>query len=440
MSDSMYVIAKDLKKQLDTDSLEYLEFYDKNLNNADANTDYTIEIKDLKNFYLPHKSYLKVDFQLIDTNDALFANGANVALQNNAVGLFKRWIFEMNGQQIETVDDAHLCNTIQSLVYFSDEYSSTIASSQLWYPDTVSGGLINPVAFDSITSLETVNYGQRKRQQLLNASKVFSVFIPLKNVMGWFKSFKSVCKDITLGLRLERNLTSNLILRGNGVNDGKVVFKSIKWYCPRVKPNAIVLGSLAEQLSSGQKMYVPFVDSQLYRSNLIDVIPNNYLFQIKTKRKNPLRIFVAFQTQARATGDQQQCKRVFDNVGLTRLRANLNGTQQFPERELETTFTATQQDYARAYHMFLECGMKDHGIDKGSIVKFDTYSSLYPIFCIDMSNKFQLSEGPNSSLIDLYISATTQNFYCYVVVESEREWRFVGTDGGMKNLGTDIKQ
>lgn len=40
-------------------------------------------------------------------------------------------------------------------------------------------------------------------------------------------------------------------------------------------------------------------------------------------------------------------------------------------------------------------------------------------------------DKPNSALLDLYITGTVANFYCYVLVESSREWQFVGKDGGM---------
>lgn len=49
MSDtSMYEIAKDISKDIKTDSLEYLEFYNINLNDANSNVDFKIESKKRK--------------------------------------------------------------------------------------------------------------------------------------------------------------------------------------------------------------------------------------------------------------------------------------------------------------------------------------------------------------------------------------------------------
>lgn len=447
MSDtSMYEIAKDISKDIKTDSLEYLEFYDVNLNDANSNDDFRIEIKEKENYYFPHKSFLKVDFQLKQDNNADFANGDNVSLQNNAVGLFKRWILEIEDKEVETVDDAQICNTVQKLVYYSDEHSSSIASSELWYPDTTATSVNEYVIVNGNNlfsqGIEVVNSGHRKRQQLLNASKVFSVVLPLKHIFGLFKSYKGVTKALKLGLRLDRNTNADLILNGvgGGADNGKVVLKSVKWYMPRVMPNASVLGMLVDQMTGGKKVVVPFVDAQLYRSPLFSEIPNNKLFQIRCKRQNPLKLFIAFQTQAvYEAGNKQSVKRTFSNIGLTRLRCVLNGTQQFPERELDCQFTATQKDYARAYEMFLQCGLKDHDADKGSIVKYDSFETLYPIFCIDMTKKLPKTISPDAALLDIYITATTQNFYAYCIVEAEREWYWVGDNGAMKHLGTNLR-
>lgn len=495
MSDTLgFNLTHDISKN-QMDSFEYLEHYDVNLNNADANTDFNIEINDVLDYLLPHKSFLKIDFQLKQNNGANFGAGTNVSLQNNAVGIFKRWILDINTKEIETVDDAHICNTIQKLVYYSDEHSSTIATSQLWYPDTtnttvneytitptitdhllqysadaggtwtditnaqlqyvaannsiapVGTGIANgniirvkPHAVTGVTlnnGSETVNYGHRKRQQLLDGSKVFSVRIPLSHVFGLFKSYKGLMKGLRLCLRLERNSNDDLVLAPG--NNGKVVLESVKWYMPRVKPSLALMGALTKELAGAKKFTIPFTDFQLYRSNKFGAGPhNNKIFQIRCKRRSPLRIFIAFQTEAVYTGDKTQVKRVFSNVGLTRLRAVLNGTVQYPERELETTFAAARKDYSRAYNMFLQCGLKIHGDVDGSIVKYDNFETLYPIFCIDMTNKAMRQDTPNNALIDIYVSAQASDFYAYCIVESQREWYVMGDNGILKHLGTDL--
>jgi hypothetical protein len=177
-----------------------------------------------------------------------------------------------------------------------------------------------------------------------------------------------------------------------------------------------------------------FVDVQTFRSNLISTPAVNSLFQIRTKRRNPIKVFACFQLGDRIDGNQTFVKRTFDNVDVTSMRIVLNGTQQYPEREYNTAFGAANDDYARVYGEFLRCGLKDHDIDQGSIVSFDTFKSLYPIFCFDLSEKEQVLSRPENALIDFYWSTATHaaNYYVWIFVESERKVELGATQGQMK--------
>lgn len=582
-------------EDISTDSMQYIEYYDVNLNDANAVDDYRIEVKERENWFLPCKSYIECHFKLTTPSGAAWALNENVALQNNAVGLFSRWELKFDDEIVEFVDDADIQNTVKSLVYFSDGYSDSIAKNQFWFPDTVdssnnvdstdiisisnvddnkvtffnttsslltaftidaagylkpffgnAGDVINvfytqngvdyPVrfigirtgsgifrassldltlqdsgageirlAFDALTTLDSViaivdeigcrveffsdlkptilsvftvttatidhqyfkvgggvdteafsgyvswcgiapkisltntlegiNYGQRKRQKLLNNSSMVVVHIPLMNVFDLFKSMKHVTKGIKLSLRLSRNTNDRVIFADNPsiVNISKVAL-----WIPRIKPNVSVLPSLESKLNSTKNYYTHYVDTQIFKSNLITDVANNKLFQIKIKRKRPVKCFVVFQNVDRVSGDQTHCKRIFDNVSLLKLRVVLNATTQYPEREYSTRFSASNNDYARVYNEFLRCSLKDHNIDEGSVVTFENFKTLYPIFAIDMSEQAEYNVNPESALLDVYFTtlAHTTNYHMYVLVESERKLEMVGSNGMMKYLKT----
>lgn len=437
----IYDITKNILIDNSTESLEFLEFYDVNNNAINNNQTFRIEIKDNENLYLLNKSYLFINFNLIDVDGtgAAFPANSNVSLQNNAVGMFRRWILEFDDIEVETVDDAHICNTVQNLVYYSDQYSSTIAKSQIWYPDTLDSSVQEYVIANGnnlyTQGIDTVNLGHRKRRILLDGSRQFTCKIPLRNVFGLVKAHKGVLKGIKIGLRLERNLDTEVILNGAN-NFGKVFFNKIQLYCPRVKPNLMIYKDLVDQLSGDRNITIPFIDAQLFRSNLYNdpAGPVNRLFQIKAKRREPIKLFAAFMLQARYNGDRTVVKRIFDNVGLTKIRVVLNGTTQYPEREFTCNFAVAAKDYSNVYNMFLQCGMKDNDVDQSSIVTYDNFETLYPIFCIDMTKHFELHSIPNSALLDVYISATAANFYGYYIIESERKCNLIATDGTLRFL------
>jgi hypothetical protein len=422
--------------------MQYIEYYDINLNDANAVDDYRIEVKERENWFLPCKGYIECHFKLTQPDGTAWAGAQNVALQNNAVGLFSRWELKFDDEIVEFVDDADIQNTVKSLVYFSDGYSDSIEKNQFWFPDTVNNTVtpantifINPVAFDSLTSLETVNYGQRKRQQLLNNSSMVVVQIPLMNVFDLFKSMKHVTKGIKLSLRLSRNSNDRVIF---AANPSIVYISKVALWIPRIKPNVSVLSTLEAKLNSTKTYYTHYVDTQIFKSNLITDVADNKLFQIKIKRKRPVKCFVVFQNSYRVTGDQTFCKRVFDNISLLKLRVVLNATTQYPEREYSTRFSANNNDYARVYNEFLRCSLKDHNIDEGSIVTFENFKSLYPIFAIDMSEQAEYNVNPESALLDVYFTtlAHPTDYYMYVLVESERKLEMVGSNGMMKYLKT----
>ena len=106
---------------------------------------------------------------------------------------------------------------------------------------------------------------------------------------------------------------------------------------------------LTEKLMSGGLHHVNFVATSIFRSNLKRSPANNEIFQVRTKRRRPIKVFVCFQASTRVSGASTVCKRVFDHTQLTRLRVVLNSTQQFPEREYQCKFSFAEDDYARVY-------------------------------------------------------------------------------------------
>lgn len=450
----IYDIFEKHMEDISTDRLQYIEYYDTTVNFNAANdiNDYRIQVNEKDHWFLLNKSYIQVDFQLMQPNNTAWAGGQNVALQNNAAGMFSRWELKFDDSIVEYEDDADICNTIQSLVYFDSNYSSSIARNLMWYPDTIDSlniEYIIPIAAGANANLydgvETINFGQRKRKQLLNNSTRVTVQIPLKNVLGLTKAMTHVTKGIKYELRLSRNLDNRIIYAANP-SISKIW--RVSWFIPRVSPNVSVLKLLENKLRQpGLNFYLPYVDTQIFRTNLITAAASNQIYQIRVKRKNPIKIFVAFALDdpanvnglgpiARVSGDQSNGKRVFDNIQLTMLRCVLNSTTQFPEREYQTSFinnALTGYKYSREYNELMRAALKDHDVDQGSIITYDNYRSIFPIFAIDLEEKEDYIIKPDSALIEIYWSnSTILNYYMYVLVESESKVHFTSNNGSMK--------
>lgn len=424
--------------------LQWRDYRDINANYSDSNEDFRIEVNDRDNYFLPHKSYLEFQFQLLKSDGTAFGVNDNVSLQNNATGIMRRYEFNLDDKIVDYVDDADICNTVQSLVYYSNEYSTSVASQQLWYPDTVNNAnneYVIPIAggvnVDLFANSENVNLGHRKRWQLLNASRIFTVQIPLRNIFGLFKSFQEVTKGIKLGIRMVRNSFERLLFG----SAGKIRFNAhgVKWWLPYVIPHSSILPSLNAKLNDSSNHMVSFLDSQIYRSaktpySGIAAVVNNQLFEVRVKRQRPVKVFVCFQEAARLEQTNgSACKRVFDNIGVRNMRVVLNATTQYPEREYNTVFSTTNDDYARVYSELIRCGLKDHDIDQGGIIDYQNFKSLYPIFCFDLTEKPEFFVEPEKSLIQVFYTTDTATVhYCWVIVESEVTLNMSANGGQMK--------
>lgn len=594
-------------EDISADSLQYIEYYDTNVNGANNVTDFRIVVNEKQNWHLLSKSYIQIQFQLLQADGTLWGNGSNVALQNNGVGIMSRYEIKLDDEITEYVDFADICNTVQNLVYMSSEYGSTIARNMLWYPDTIdssnildstnimnennvynlglisftnttlgqtvnivsaAGGLLSssagvatdvitasytlngtayPIQFYSVSAgvfnvtsvnlslinaggvtrlgivggangdviyavvntlglqvqfsvnfisimllvnanaqfiiggvapannlllngivptgpvfqnvsvqngLDTINYGQRKRQQILNASTMITVQIPASNVFGLLKSMKHVTKGMKYELRMTRNLDNNIIYSAAG--NAITMIQKVSWFIPRVLPNKSVLPKLEAKLMGAHNYRQLFIDTQIFRTNLITMPASNTLFQIRTKRRRPVKAYICFQIDdptnanafatpiARLSGGQTMGKRIFDNIKLTSLRLVLNSTVQYPERQYALQFNQilpngkTYNDYSRVYSELMRTALKDHDIDQGSQITYDNFPSLFPIFAIDLSERESYTTNPESALLEIYWTNTTIiNYYMYVLIESERTINIASSNGLMKFVSTE---
>jgi len=66
---------------------------------------------------------------------------------------------------------------------------------------------------------------------------------------------------------------------------------------------------------------------------------------------------------------------------------NISRLLQYPKNEYSRNFTSTSLDYSRIYTSSLAAGLKAHGIDTGTVISYNNFGRLYPIFHIDVSEK-----------------------------------------------------
>ena len=98
---------------------------------------FRISLKDQSNYTNLSKSHLELKFRIVKAADgAAFSTTSRITLRKSAMSLFSRAVLRINQQIVETLEDVALAKTIQSLLMFSQDYSSSTATNQFFYKDT----------------------------------------------------------------------------------------------------------------------------------------------------------------------------------------------------------------------------------------------------------------------------------------------------------------
>ena len=439
---------------------EYVEYLPRDSNNMNKDGQHIIETKDEDVFLLPHKAYLEIRGKL-QTNANVNYNADDViSLVNNGWSLFQTAQYQLNNQTIENIN-LYLpqASTILNLVSFSDDYSRSTASNMLWFRDTGNGlaslknnfGVVandaneNTVRDGVRAIIETYNSNQRAnlgfsaRQSITTGNKQISLMLPLSQIFGFCRDIDKVFRGVKHSIIIDREVTSNYIMRANGVAAGKFNINHISLWMPKVKPSLKIESEINSQLVKGHIKQLYFEQVRVYRT-MYQPTETNMTWRITTQpgTELPRHIFVAFQSSER-DNNQEMNNMVFDNANLRRISCRVNSTQ-YPEREFECNFTPQNRNYSRLYMSFLDAVNKYQDTDTGCQLSAEDWASLYPIHHFDVSKH---SDRLKNSSADIEIrfslggnfrniaNNADQPFYVYAVVLSDRYLQLEGLSGRM---------
>jgi len=287
------------------------------------------------------------------------------------------------------------------------------------------------------------NSGFHKRVQICGSGKKVSVFIPLKNMFLFCNAFDKVTRGLRWRIVLNKEADNQILLRDPLFSGGNrfVSLDYISCWIPRLKPNLETLKMLESKLISNEAFDVNFTDLTVFRSSTVHIgNANNTAVQLSTTTKKPIRVWVAFQKQARVEDATQTVnKRVFDLIGTTAVQCRLNG-KIFPLYEYKITYPNNDgipdSGINRCYNAFLNAGYKMHGHHDSSLIDINSFVKYYPIFYFDLTAQDEdLFKSQKSAEIEIRWSNTAgalgQNYYMWCVYESERLIKMSGVNGSL---------
>jgi len=225
--------------------------------NLDSPSEIRIVINQEDLYVQPSKSYLIIEGRLTKNDGTTYVDADLISIISNGLAyLFKSIRYQLNGQDLEYINNPGHASTMMGLLTYPDDYGKSRGLDQLWSKDT--------------NALAQANLGFAVRQVYLiqkpNPKDTFSVKVDLKHLFGFADDYEKVLYGIKHPLTLVRDTDDNAIYRANAVDAGKIELSKVSWWVPHVTPSFEMKVKLNKIIES--KSQLPMV----YRSKWCDSI------------------------------------------------------------------------------------------------------------------------------------------------------------------------
>ena len=309
---------------------------------------FRMSLKDTSTYTNLNKGYLEVKFKIVKASDGSdYTGDAKITLANSIGCLFSRVQARLQNTIVETRDEAHLCNHLKNLVEYSEDYSRSSATNELYYKNTgTSFGSDNTefitTANEGFTSRNAFyNDGFAKSLERTKNSAVITCILPLPHLLG-IATVDRVMSGNTFDLELTRSNASDHLFRASGVADGKVSFERMSLWLPRIRPTPELDMSLKSQMVNGVVSDYKFLDYNAYRTQPLSTSAGSNTQRITTQSEKILHVFVALRRGSRTQEFPVNLTR--DEVNEIEVR--LNG-KSYPSRAYQSMDTS--EGKSRAY-------------------------------------------------------------------------------------------
>ena len=313
-----------------------------NLNASGQDIRLTIETQDI--FTHPSVSFLIIEGRLSKANNNSYGNDDLITLTNNGImHLFKRILYDLSGQEIETLVYPGQATTMLGLLKYPDDFSKSKGLNQLWYKDTT----IN-------ADNDNTGFEFRRHYIIRNSDPKgsFSFRIPLKHIFGFCQDYDKVVYGLKHNLTLTRNDDNDAIFKsgandaaGNPYTNGKVILSKISWFMPHVIPADKDKMELYKIFERKGKLLVGYRMIQCDSASIPQHSTSfSWRLSVKSSPEIPRFIIVGFQTNK--SGNQESNPSLFDSVNVSNIYAMLN-SMRYPTTDYNISFQG--QKFSRVY-------------------------------------------------------------------------------------------
>lgn len=386
---------------------DYSTIYDEHngsgtLENADR---LHFSTKNKDQWLLPSESYLLVECRLRKADDSNYAwqNVAaaqgvaavvadDVHIDDNAFNLFEKAKYFIDDQAVESIDYLGVSTLVNNILTYTDDMKEkNVKHSQLWFRN-----------------------GVDRRTYIRQCGGTVHLLLPLNRIFNFCDFNKHVFRGVKHRIELTLNDFNKTIVKGAGVDEGRVKILSAKWIVPFVEPSLTMMAKLETQLATQSNIKLNWPAINVFREQ--PVRTQKVRLDLNATIHKPTKIIVLTQYLERTT-TQDHSSMELDNLDLKECYVEVNGVK-FPDNPIKTDFD--NRNVQESYNNFLKCSK--NGM---SCINMDMFRTTYPMTCIDVSkHKPELYESttfPNI-VVNLEFDAVPANDYIlWVVVYNERE-------------------
>jgi len=295
--------------------------------------------RDIDSWCLPHDAVIRVKF-IVNKGTGDLVGADNVTLINGGWNIFRDLQINLNGKQVDRVDQPGIVQLMRYYGEGSNHFDSQTSDNSWFYPELanrssytteVAGtalnskfmGLANPYDATGVTPsgvtfplTARANDSYRKRWLRTSVSKPVELYLKLSDVSGFCQNIDKVIRGVSLEVILNRETSFERILQCNrtaasaplnaAVADNnltaaglKVVVQEVSLWMPRLVPSQAVASDLEAKLAaSAQSKYMfdqmTCYQSEEYRASGTTQQPR---WKIVSEAHRPVLALVGFQTQ-----------------------------------------------------------------------------------------------------------------------------------------------
>ena len=396
----------------------------------------TIESQDI--YTHPAESFLIVEGELVKKADGGFYDaGTLITLINNGIMyLFSDVRYHLASHEIEVLQNPGHATTILGMLKFPDDFSKSQGLNQCWIKDTGEG--------NTVVDGNNPNEGFKlRRNYIINmpASRGHFCFkIPLKHFLGFCEDYKKILYGMQQRLTLTRTGDDNAIFRDNGVDEGKVDIKRIKWFMPHVIPSDAYRLQLDKIIEKKEKIPVGY---RMLQCDNTSITGTEFTWRLGVKSSPDIPRFIIVGFQIGRNNNQEQNPARFDNCNIGNIYVTLNA-KRYPDTDYDIDFNENR--FCRIYGDSSSFRKKFYNMDElvsnHNINPVD-YKNLYPIFVFDVTKQ---SEKLKTAVSDIHVKMRFNtnpaldrdnnplNVMAYAVIISDRLFHFVSDGSKITNI------